>query len=183
MSPWVTCLTPVWFNFLICFSKRLIEGGGRGWDWRHNQLNGRESEQIPEDSEGQESLACCSPWGYKESDTTLQLNNNNKISVPISGFLWRLTNILKALKGLPRRCFQCRGPGLDPWLGKQDTTSCTPWRKKKRKPRKNLAQIRAVLQMPNKHSNLNPALQQPRTVATVLCSCWDVKPNFLPGES
>ena len=27
------------------------------------------------DSEGQRSLGCCSPWGYKESDTTEQLNN------------------------------------------------------------------------------------------------------------
>ena len=27
------------------------------------------------DSEGQGSLACCSPWGRKESDTTEQLNS------------------------------------------------------------------------------------------------------------
>ena len=26
-------------------------------------------------SEGQESLACCSPWGLKKSDTTEGLNN------------------------------------------------------------------------------------------------------------
>ena len=26
------------------------------------------------DSEGQESLACCIPWGHKESDTTERLN-------------------------------------------------------------------------------------------------------------
>ena len=36
----------------------------------HHQLNGHEFEQTPEDSEGQGSLACCSPWGPKESDTT-----------------------------------------------------------------------------------------------------------------
>ena len=30
--------------------------------WRH-QLNGHESKQTPGDSEGQGSLACCSPWG------------------------------------------------------------------------------------------------------------------------
>ena len=36
-----------------------------GW---HNQLNGHEFEQTPEDSEGQGSLGCCSPWGYKELD-------------------------------------------------------------------------------------------------------------------
>ena len=32
--------------------------------WRHG-LNGRESEQPPEDGEGQGSLVCCSPWGCK----------------------------------------------------------------------------------------------------------------------
>ena len=37
-----------------------------------------ESQQTPGDSEGQGSLVCCSPWGHKESDTTEQLNNNNK---------------------------------------------------------------------------------------------------------
>ena len=42
--------------------------------WRH-WLNGHEFEQTPGDSEGQGSLACCSPWGLKESDTTEQLNN------------------------------------------------------------------------------------------------------------
>jgi len=43
-----------------------------GW---HHQLNGHEFEQTPGDSEGQESLACCSPWGLKESDMTEPLNN------------------------------------------------------------------------------------------------------------
>ena len=42
---------------------------------QHHRLNGHESEQTPEDS-GQRSLACCSPWGHKESDTIQQLNNN-----------------------------------------------------------------------------------------------------------
>ena len=36
------------------------------------------SEQALGDGEGQGSLACCSPWGCKESDMTEQLNNNNK---------------------------------------------------------------------------------------------------------
>ena len=34
-------------------------------------------EQTLGDSEGQGSMVCCSPWGYKESDMTSQLNNNN----------------------------------------------------------------------------------------------------------
>ena len=37
--------------------------------WNH-RLNGHEFEQILGDSEGQGSLACCRPWGHKESDTT-----------------------------------------------------------------------------------------------------------------
>ena len=36
--------------------------------------NGCEFEETPGDSEGQGSLACWSPWGCKESDTTEQLN-------------------------------------------------------------------------------------------------------------
>ena len=35
----------------------------------HRRLNGHEFEQTPGDGEGQESLACCSPWGGKESGT------------------------------------------------------------------------------------------------------------------
>ena len=38
-----------------------------GW---HHQLNGREFEQTPGDSEGQGGLVSCSPWACKESDTT-----------------------------------------------------------------------------------------------------------------
>ena len=33
--------------------------------------------KLGEDSEGQGSLACCSPWGCKELDTTEQLNDIN----------------------------------------------------------------------------------------------------------
>ena len=34
------------------------------------------TEQTQGDSDGQKRLACCSPWGHKESDTTEPLNNN-----------------------------------------------------------------------------------------------------------
>ena len=46
-----------------------------GW---HHRLDGHEFEQTPGDGEGQGNLACCSPWGRKESDTTERLNNSNK---------------------------------------------------------------------------------------------------------
>ena len=43
--------------------------------WQH-QFTGHEFEQVPGDGEGQGSLACCSPWGCKESDTAERFNNN-----------------------------------------------------------------------------------------------------------
>ena len=43
---------------------------------RHHRLNGHEVEQTLGDSGGQRSLAYCSPWGRKESNTTYWLNNN-----------------------------------------------------------------------------------------------------------
>ena len=42
-----------------------------GW---HHQLNEHEFEQTPGAGEGQGSLACCSSWSSKESDTTERLN-------------------------------------------------------------------------------------------------------------
>ena len=45
-------------------------------EWSH-QLNRHEFGQTSRDSEGQGSLACCSPWGHKELDTTEHLNNND----------------------------------------------------------------------------------------------------------
>ena len=42
-----------------------------GW---HHQFDRREFEQAPGVGDGQGTLVCCSPWDYKESDTTEQLN-------------------------------------------------------------------------------------------------------------
>ena len=41
---------------------------------RHHHLDVHEFEQAPEVGDGQGSLACCSLWGRKESDTTEWLN-------------------------------------------------------------------------------------------------------------
>ena len=40
----------------------------------HQQLDGHEFEQALGVCDGQGSLACCSPWGRKESDTTERLD-------------------------------------------------------------------------------------------------------------
>ena len=42
-----------------------------GW---HHGLDGYEFDQASGIGDCQGSLACCSPWGRKESDTTGQLN-------------------------------------------------------------------------------------------------------------
>ena len=34
----------------------------------HHRFDGHEFEQAPGVADGQGSLACCHPWGYKESD-------------------------------------------------------------------------------------------------------------------
>ena len=50
-------------------------------EWHH----WLEFEQILGDSEEQGGLACCSPWGHKESDTTEPLNNNDTANRTRSG--------------------------------------------------------------------------------------------------
>ena len=52
-----------------------------GW---HHQLNEHELEQIPGDSEGQESLVCCNPRGHQELDKTQRLKNNNNFVLNLS---------------------------------------------------------------------------------------------------
>ena len=61
----------------LCYQEErgMTEDEMVGW---HHRLNGHELEQAPGDGGGQGSLACCSPWGRKESDTTEQLNNTSK---------------------------------------------------------------------------------------------------------
>ena len=66
-----------------------------GW---HHRFNAHESQQTLGDSEGQGSLACCSPWDHKELDMTEPLNNNNSNAWMLRGslkayaFLWGLGN-------------------------------------------------------------------------------------------
>jgi len=52
--------------------KRATEDERVGW---HHQCNGHELGQTLGDGDGQGSLACCSPWGHEELDTTWRLNS------------------------------------------------------------------------------------------------------------
>ena len=73
-----------WYEELIhwkrhwCWKK--IEGRSRR-GWENETIGCHEFERTLGDGEGQESLACCSPWGHKELDTTEQLNNDNKSQI------------------------------------------------------------------------------------------------------
>ena len=55
--------------------KGVTENETVGW---YHRINGHEFEQAPEDSERQQSLVCCIPWGREELDTSWGLNNNVK---------------------------------------------------------------------------------------------------------
>ena len=60
---------------------------GKDWRWEetgatedemvgwHHRLNGHEFEQAPGVGDGQGGLACRSPWGRRESDTTERIKN------------------------------------------------------------------------------------------------------------
>ena len=54
--------------------ERMTEDELVGW---HHRLNGHEFKQVPGVGDRQGSLACCSPWGCKESDMTEWLNWND----------------------------------------------------------------------------------------------------------
>ena len=51
--------------------KGMTEDEMAGW---HHPLDGHEFECTPGVGNGQGGLACCDPWGFKESDTTERQN-------------------------------------------------------------------------------------------------------------
>jgi len=57
--------------------------------------------KLRENGEGQESPACSSPWGSKESDMTERMNNNKNNG-----------------KEPACQCRRCKRCGFDPWVGK-----------------------------------------------------------------
>ena len=65
-----------------------------GW---HHQLNRHEFEQAPGVDDGQGGLACCSPWGHKQLDTSKQLNWNDRRLAHTSTITFLFTIILFTL--------------------------------------------------------------------------------------
>ena len=89
-----------------------------GW---HHSLNGHEFEQILGGSEGQGTLACCSPWGCKELDTTEQQHNILTERSLGAGHCWTLNfevSVLTSNEFCFGMCFsvalqQCHANGLN----------------------------------------------------------------------
>ena len=81
-----------------------------GW---HHQVDGHEFEQDLGVGDGQGGLACCSPWGCKESEMTGRLNNNKpaggtslvvqwlRILLPIQG-VWVQSLVRELRSHVPR---------------------------------------------------------------------------------
>ena len=90
------------------------KGDSRGWDgwmasptwWKWVWAN--EFEQAPGVSDGQWSLACCSPWSHKESDMTEGLNWTELSSLLLTTFLQKVVegSTLLFLRVLRWECFQ-----------------------------------------------------------------------------
>ena len=67
--------------------KGMTEDEMAGW---HHRLDGCESEWTLGVGDGQGGLACCSPWGCKESDTTEQLNWTEALSTTYTAKLFEV---------------------------------------------------------------------------------------------
>ena len=80
---WSSNMLATWCKELIhwkrpwCWERLKVggEGNNRGCDgWMASALSGHEFEEAQRTGDGQGGLACHSPWGCKESDTTEWLN-------------------------------------------------------------------------------------------------------------
>ena len=80
-----------------------------GW---HHRLNGHEFEQGLGDGEGQRSLACCSPWGHKESDTTERQNTTSPWDI-FTALHWHQENAAVSFRN-KRGFYLCRSSSPSP---------------------------------------------------------------------
>ena len=81
--------------------------------WPH-RLDGHEFEQVPWVGDGQGSLACCSPCGCKESDTTEWLNWTELLILK----KWRAFQVALVVKNLPANEVRHSRHCFDPWMVK-----------------------------------------------------------------
>ena len=107
------------------WEKGVTEDEMVGW---HHWLNGHEFEQAPGVGDGLGSLASCSPWGRKESDTTEWLNwterKERKVkslsSVQLFGTPWTIAYQVPPSKRFSRQeylsTFPSLGDLLDPGI-------------------------------------------------------------------
>ena len=87
--------------------KGMTEDKMVGW---HHRCDGHEFEQAPGVGDGQGSLACCSPWGRKESG----MSNWTELN------WWANEGFPRGTSGKESNC-QCRRHkrlGFNPWVGK-----------------------------------------------------------------
>ena len=89
----------------------------------HPQLSGYGFEQVPRDSEGQGSLACCSSRGREESDTTEGLNNNLPMGSPADAVGKTLPDSAGAARGVG----SIPGSGSSPGGGNGNPSSVLAW--------------------------------------------------------
>ena len=88
--------------------KRVTEDEMIGW---HHWLNGHEFEQTLGDSEGQGSLACCSPWGCKELDIISDWTTTTLLYVRITLDIW-VSHVCSRLRD---SCFPSLSCSPDIW--------------------------------------------------------------------
>ena len=70
-------MKPQYFGHLMQRANSLEDPEvGKDWGQEKGATEDEMIEQTPVDSEGQGSLAHCSPWGGTESDMTESLNSN-----------------------------------------------------------------------------------------------------------
>ena len=115
LNTWVILAKPTYWQ-----KKRRTEDEMIEW---HHQLDGHEFEQASGVSDGSQesgSLACCSPWGPKESDKTEQLNWTDLLGEPLVSINWEIL----MPRALPLVWLE-RQAGLIP--GYQERMLLQPW--------------------------------------------------------
>ena len=87
-----------------------------GW---HYWLNGHELEQTLGDCKGRGSLACCSSWGHRESDTTEWLNSKGSTSLLYHE--WSMCHVLLKIKRLSICLIYMRVWGMSNFVNPAET--------------------------------------------------------------